>query len=209
MKMDSDPMQIEDAHYAEPMEILMVEFVEGSNMDVDKGEQIFDITDTGIQAVYPQSEEWLIDFLEHYMLNDSKKMMSPYCSVVFDEEVAKKLDGTRRFDPRRGRGGSQATRFTPNNGGRPCRNEEHKRKFQHPRQRTFQPPASTPKEKWVNPLNQKRENHPKWKEVDPKVGIPNHNGQKVSKGKSHVPLTYKGNNPMTCIQCRRHQRKKG
>lgn len=53
MKVDSDPMQIEDAHYAEPMEIRMVEVVEGSNMEIDKGEQIFAIADSDIQVVYP------------------------------------------------------------------------------------------------------------------------------------------------------------
>lgn len=38
MKVDSDPMQIEDAHYVESLEIMMVEATEGFNMKVDKGE---------------------------------------------------------------------------------------------------------------------------------------------------------------------------
>lgn len=62
--------------------------------------------------------------------------------------------------------------------------------------------------KWVKPTNQRRKNHPKWKEVDTKVGMPGHKGQKESKGKFYVPLTYKGNNPMMCTQWRCYQRKK-
>ena len=102
MKVDSDPMQTEDAHYVEPVEILMVETNEGFNMEVDKGEQISAISDFDMQIVCPQAEEGLIDFLEHYKLNDSKTMMCQRCSVAFDEEAVKKLEGTGRYDPKRG-----------------------------------------------------------------------------------------------------------
>ena len=53
MKLDSNPMQTDEAHYTEPMEILMVEADEGSNMEVDKGEQISIIDDSDVQAAYP------------------------------------------------------------------------------------------------------------------------------------------------------------
>lgn len=108
----------------------MVEAVEGSNMEVDMGEQIFIVTDSDMQAVYPQSKEGLINFLERCKLNDSKIMLFPCCNVIFDEEVKKKPEGTRRFDPRRGWGESQAAKFTSNNGGRPHRNKEYRRQFQ-------------------------------------------------------------------------------
>lgn len=78
-------------------------------MEVDKGEQISAIVDSKMQMVYPQAEEGLIDFLEYYKLNDSMILCLRY--NVFYEEVEKKLEGTRRYDPMRGRGGSQAARF--------------------------------------------------------------------------------------------------
>lgn len=53
MKRYSDPMQTEDAHCVKPVEILMVEVAEGSTMEVDRGEHIFDVTDSDMQAVYP------------------------------------------------------------------------------------------------------------------------------------------------------------
>lgn len=102
MKVDSDLMQAEDAHYVEPVEILMVETNEGFHMEVDQGEKISAISDSDMQIVCPQAEEGLIDFLEHYKLNDSKTMMCPRCNVIFDEETMKKLEGTRKYDPRRG-----------------------------------------------------------------------------------------------------------
>lgn len=64
MKVNSSLMQIEDAHYVEPLEILMVKVTEGFNMEVDKGEKISTIADSNMQMVYPQAEEGLINFLE-------------------------------------------------------------------------------------------------------------------------------------------------
>lgn len=51
----------------------------------------------------PQAEEGLIKFLEHCKLNYSKTMMCLGCNAIFNEEAAKKLEGTRMYDPRRGR----------------------------------------------------------------------------------------------------------
>lgn len=51
-------------------------------------------------------------------------------------------------------------------------------------------------------------NQPKWKEIDPKVGVQDQGNQKVKKGKSHILQTYKANTPMAYIQWRHHQRKK-
>lgn len=53
INMDSDPIQTVDIHYVEPLEILMVEAIEGLNMEVDKGEQISDVADADRQHVYP------------------------------------------------------------------------------------------------------------------------------------------------------------
>lgn len=108
IKVNFDPMQTEDAHYVEPVEILMVEATKGFNMEVNKGEQISAIADSHMQTVYPQAEEGLIDFLERCKFNDSKTMLCPRCRAIFDEETTKKLEGTRRYNPRRG---SQVVRF--------------------------------------------------------------------------------------------------
>lgn len=40
MHMDANSLQIEDAHYAEPVEILMVKANEGFDKEVEKGEHI-------------------------------------------------------------------------------------------------------------------------------------------------------------------------
>lgn len=56
MKVDSDPIQMDEAYYAEPIGTLMVEVIDSSNIDGDKGEQISTIDDSDFQEVYPQSE---------------------------------------------------------------------------------------------------------------------------------------------------------
>lgn len=109
----------------------MVKAIEGFSMEVDKGEKIYVITDFDMQTVYPQAEEGLIDFLECCKLYDSKIMLCPRCSVVFYEEAVKKLENTERYDPRRGREGSQVARFASNNKGGPHRNEEYMRQLRH------------------------------------------------------------------------------
>lgn len=86
--------------------------------------------------------------------------MCPRCISVFDEEVEKKMEGTTRYDPRRGRRGSQDGRFTLNNIGVPLINEEYRRQFKQPYQRIFHPPPNMPKNKWVKPLNHKGETSP-------------------------------------------------
>lgn len=45
IKVDVDPMHMEEAQYVEPIEILMMDVIDGSNMDVNKGEQIYAIDD--------------------------------------------------------------------------------------------------------------------------------------------------------------------
>lgn len=80
-----------------------------------------------MQQVYPQAEEGLIDFLECYMLNNYKTMLYPRCSVVCNEEVVRKLENTKIYDPRSSGEGNQAARFASNNRGGSCRNEEYKR----------------------------------------------------------------------------------
>lgn len=39
MQVDSDPLQVEEAHFAEPVEILMVEATDGLDMEVEQVEQ--------------------------------------------------------------------------------------------------------------------------------------------------------------------------
>lgn len=57
-------MRVEEAHYTEPIEILIVEAADGSNIDVDKGEKVTAIADSDFQEVYPQAEEGLINFID-------------------------------------------------------------------------------------------------------------------------------------------------
>lgn len=105
MKMDLDPMQMEKEHYAEPIKTLIMESADGSNMDVDKGEQFSIIADSDFQEVYPQYEEGLINFLKRCKLNESKTMLCPCCSAVFDEEAVKELESSRRVNLGHGWGG--------------------------------------------------------------------------------------------------------
>lgn len=112
MQVDADLLQTEDAYTTEQFEILMVKDTEGFDMEVEKGEKISAVVNVEMHMVYPQADEGLTDFLERCKLSDSKTMLFPRCSIVFDEEETKKLRDTRVQDPRRSRGRNQASRFT-------------------------------------------------------------------------------------------------
>lgn len=53
MQVDVDPFQIEEAHYTELVEILMVEATDEFDMDVEKPDQIPKVTGDEVQLVYP------------------------------------------------------------------------------------------------------------------------------------------------------------
>lgn len=88
------------------IDILMVEATEGFDTEVDKGKQIYVVADVGMQMVYPKADEGLTDFLELCKLSNSKKMLCPRCSVVFDAQTSMKLEDTRVQDPMRRKGGN-------------------------------------------------------------------------------------------------------
>ena len=48
-----------------------------------------------MQVVYPKAEEELIDFLNRCKIVSSVVMSCPRCSVVFDKEAAKSIEGFR------------------------------------------------------------------------------------------------------------------
>lgn len=45
MEVDVDPFQTKEAHYVEPVEILMVEATRGFDMDIKKDEQTYAVAD--------------------------------------------------------------------------------------------------------------------------------------------------------------------
>ena len=104
MQVDADPLQTEDAHYAESVEILMVEATDDFDMDVKKADHISAVADVEMQLVYPQAEEGPVDFLERCKLSDSKTMLCPRCSTFFEEEAAKKLEDIGMQDSRMSKG---------------------------------------------------------------------------------------------------------
>lgn len=54
MQVDTDPLKVEEALYAKPFEVIMVEATDGFDMKAEEG----------LQADYPHADEDLIDFLE-------------------------------------------------------------------------------------------------------------------------------------------------
>lgn len=90
------------ANFVEPVDILMVGAANGLDMEV---EQVVQETLEGMvkkmKVVFPKAEEELVDFLNYGKLNNSKFMLCPRCSAVFDKKVAKEVKTTKPSDPKR------------------------------------------------------------------------------------------------------------
>lgn len=116
------------APLTESSEVLMVETTEGFNSKAENQSE----------SAYPQPGESLSDFQEKCRVNGSKALLCPKCSAVFDEKTTKKLKADNKALKEEK---LVVLRFVFDKHGEPRRNEEYRRKFQHPRPKTFIPPT--------------------------------------------------------------------
>ena len=115
MKIDSDPLQAEEANLVEPVEALVVEInnmnlVETTEVmmvefDDDLDPKAREVTewdyDQKVEEVYPKSGEDLVDFLHRCKIEDSEVMLCPRCSAVFDMKAAKSLEEVKVQVPKK------------------------------------------------------------------------------------------------------------
>lgn len=66
MKIDYDPLQVKEANFDEPIDVMMVEITKDSSSKV--GEESMMDYDEKIKVLYPKAEEELIYFLNKYMI---------------------------------------------------------------------------------------------------------------------------------------------
>lgn len=93
MTIDAYLLQVEEAHFVEPVEIMMVETTKGLDREV-KEVIVLDYTEK-MKVVYPKAEGKLIDFLSRCKLKGSEVILFPRCSIVFDKKATKGLESVR------------------------------------------------------------------------------------------------------------------
>lgn len=71
LKIDLDPLQVEDASNVEPLAINMVEITE--DFDMVESEE----SENQIEAAFPKAGEGLVEFLYRCKAEDSKVMLCP------------------------------------------------------------------------------------------------------------------------------------
>ncbi|KAJ1436583.1 Retrovirus-related Pol polyprotein from transposon 17.6 [Sesbania bispinosa] len=128
MKVDFDPFAA-NASYAEPLEILMVDFEKATINDSTDG--IIEQFKKEVTPIYPKVGETLIYFLAEKKKNNQEVMLCPRCNAIFDKSAAKALEESekRKFQYRRAQ-----------NSGGPQRNFR----------RSYLPRANTPNNQCVN-----------------------------------------------------------
>src|ERR1044072_5714389 len=111
MKIDSDPLQVEEANLVEPVETMVVEADPAKviltrnamkkcshelmmvQIDDNLDTHIKEVTkweyDQNMEEVFPNAGEDLVDFLNRCKLEDTEMMLCPTCSAVFEKKAAK------------------------------------------------------------------------------------------------------------------------
>eukprot|EP00256_Glycine_max_P066604 XP_025981199.1 uncharacterized protein LOC100802634 [Glycine max] len=180
--------------YAEPQEIMMVETMELSHVQVqDISEEDYN---EQMKVVYPQAEEDLIDFLNRCKLENKIVMLCPRCSAVCDREAT---EGLKKYQVVN-KGAKQNQRFDKGKRVMVQSNTNQK----SGRRNTFAPPGSVPVEKWMH-QGLIRFNKGIM-EVGGSSGTKQVGPQEANK--YSYRNNYRGKNPMTRTQWRRFQRQK-
>ena len=78
-----------DASYLERVTINMVEISKDYNMAEFENEN-------QIEVVYPKAGEGLLEFLHRCKVEDSKVILCPWCNVVFDKNITRKVESTQQ-----------------------------------------------------------------------------------------------------------------
>ena len=159
--------------------------------------------DEKIKAAYPTNEEELIDFLYRCKMKNSKVMLCPKCSVVFEKEATKSLKGViPKPKKRRKWSGDHRPKFSFTKSYSPFINNSSTTDFvnKNGQGKVFSPHANALAQKWVRSTH-KNVQHGKNNVVKGSTSIVfNKNcANSDSKGlrKYAYNNNYKGMNPMT------------
>jgi len=147
-----------------------------------------------MKVAYPTSEYDLIDFLRRCKISNSKTMICPRCSAVFDKEAASNIVGFRPQSKRKGKWVDRKPKFDFNRRDLTYKASTQKTFSKKSRMRTFTPPSGSPAEKWVFSVK--------------KVTSTNTQKETSDLKKFSYSNNYKGRNPMTKTHWRRFQRQK-
>lgn len=110
MQVDFDPLKVEEAMYAKPLEWLMVETTDGlievlKETSLDDSFEVMMVETTkgfGVkderrpESAYPRLGESLSKFQEKCKEKGTKAPLCPKCSVVFDEKTAERLEADNK-----------------------------------------------------------------------------------------------------------------
>lgn len=109
MKIDDDRLQVKEANFVEPVNVMIVIITKNHSSKVEDVNML-DYVEK-VNVVCPNAEEELIVFLNHYKIKRSEVMLYPRCIVVFDKEVAKNLEGIRPHPLRKSFRGGRRHQF--------------------------------------------------------------------------------------------------
>lgn len=191
MKIDFDPLDVEDASYVEPVANNMVKITE----DFDMAE--FEESENQIEVVFPKDGEGLVEFLYRCKFEDSEVMPCPRCSVVFDKKAVRKVESAQIAKEKEiwRRNKSQShfdKRVVP-------QRKEQALAQQKARPSNFKPTLNSPQGRWTKPAGNEYAGNLKWITFEMGRGssLTYRKNFKMSERCSYGPSNYKDKNPMS------------
>jgi len=150
-----------------------------------------------MKTTYPEAEEDLIDFPNRCKISSTHAMLCPKCSVVFDKEAAKSVEGFRPHPNRKDRWTDNHPKYGFNKRGVPYKMKSKEKGPHRNRQNTFNPPSKSPTDTWVFSSGKKYGySAPTTKWVKRVATTLNQEG--ASNSKQHAyNNNYRGKHPMT------------
>jgi len=150
-----------------------------------------------MKIAYPTSEEDLVDFLKRCKISNSKPMLCPRCSVIFDKEPARSIEGFKPQSKRKGKWVDKKPKFDFNRSDLTYKASTQRTFSRKSKMKTFTPPSKSPTEKWVFSGGRKSNyNAPPTKWVK-RVTCTNAHKKTCDSKKFAYNNNYKGKNPMT------------
>lgn len=134
MHMDFDSLQIKYENYVEPLECLIIEATESTDVAMEVSESEYA---EKVKEVYPTTEEEHVDFLNRCKLKRSEVMLCLRCSFGFDRKAIEGLEKTKPQPFKEGKWPQSRPNYAFNKRGVPYRTQDVATGYNEGRHNTY------------------------------------------------------------------------
>lgn len=124
----------------------------------------FEESENQIEDVFPKAGESLVEFLYRCQADDSKVMLYPRCSIVFDKKATKKFEKAKKVKEK-----ENQKKVMPHYYFNKRRVPQRKEQTSGPQKawsNTYKPTTNAPQGKWIKPIGREHDKKLKWRNFE-------------------------------------------